>query len=80
MKRPCFSAPPTPAFDFIFCRNVAIYFSDSDKNLLFRNLFKVLAPEGALILGSTETLPGFTEELEAKRHQRGVYYQKKLAR
>jgi len=70
----------TPAFDFIFCRNVAIYFSDSDKNLLFRNLFKVLAPEGALILGSTETLPGFTEELEAKRHQRGVYYQKKLAR
>ncbi|MEI8094816.1 MAG: protein-glutamate O-methyltransferase CheR [Spirochaetales bacterium] len=67
----------TPAFDLIFCRNVAIYFSETDKNLLFRNLIRVLAPEGALLLGSTEVLPGFSAELEAKRHLRGVYFQKK---
>ncbi len=67
---------PTP-FDFVFCRNVAIYFSEADKIRLFRNIGKVLEKEGSLIIGSTETLGGSLPEFESKRHVRAVYYQLK---
>lgn len=66
---------PAP-YDFIFCRNVAIYFTEPDKIKLFRNLARCLAPDGALFIGSTETLTGVCPELEPKRHMRGVFYQK----
>jgi chemotaxis protein methyltransferase CheR len=65
-------------FDIIFCRNVAIYFTDEDKKKLFERLGKVLERDGALIVGSTESLLGSTQGLEAKRHLRSVYYQKRI--
>ncbi len=33
-------------FDIIFCRNVAIYFTEPDKTRLFRNLARYLARDG----------------------------------
>lgn len=69
---------PTP-FDVVFCRNVAIYFTESDKIRLFRNLGRSLAPDGALIIGSTESITGLCPEFEPKRHLRSVFYQKKAA-
>jgi len=65
---------PVP-FDIIFCRNVAIYFTEPDKARLFRNLAKYLAKDGCLIIGSTESISGLCLELEPKRHLRAVYYQ-----
>jgi chemotaxis protein methyltransferase CheR len=65
---------PTP-FDIIFCRNVAIYFTEVDKTRLFRNLAKYLARDGALIIGSTESISGLCPELESKRYLRAVFYQ-----
>ncbi len=65
------------SFDLVFCRNVAIYFNEADRIRLFRNLGQVLAPEGALIIGATESLTGLCPEFEPKRYQRTVYYQKK---
>src|ERR1051326_6918972 len=62
-------------FDIVFCRNVAIYFSDADKTALFRGIGKSLASDGYLIVGSTESLNcaiGF----EAKRYLRWVFYQR----
>jgi chemotaxis protein methyltransferase CheR len=56
---------------------VAIYFNEADRIRLFRNLGQVLAPEGALIIGATESLTGLCPEFEPKRYQRTVYYQKK---
>src|SRR3989339_818479 len=41
-------------FDIIFCRNVAIYFTEADKTRLFQKIGQVLAPDGFLIIGSTE--------------------------
>lgn len=38
------------SFDIIFCRNVAIYFTEPDKIRLFRNLGLTLAHDGALNL------------------------------
>lgn len=67
----------TAPFDIIFCRNVAIYFTEPDKIRLFRNLGLVLARDGALIIGSTESITGLCPEFEPKRYLRSVYYQKK---
>jgi chemotaxis protein methyltransferase CheR len=65
---------PNP-FDIIFCRNVAIYFTEADKTKLFRNLCRFLAKDGCLIIGSTESITGLCPELEPKRHMRSVFYQ-----
>jgi chemotaxis protein methyltransferase CheR len=65
------------SFDIVFCRNVAIYFTEPDKIRLFRNLGRVLAKDGALIIGATESISGICPEFEAKRYLRSVFYQKK---
>jgi chemotaxis protein methyltransferase CheR len=67
---------PAP-FDIIFCRNVAIYFTEADKIRLFQNLGRCLARDGALIIGSTESLTGLCPEFEPKRHLRSVFYQRR---
>ncbi len=65
---------PAP-FDIILCRNVAIYFTEQDRARLFRSLGQFLARDGALIIGSTESLMGLCPEYEARRYLRAVYYQ-----
>lgn len=65
------------AFDIIFCRNVAIYFNEEAKGRLFTRMARALDPEGALLIGSTETLTGVCPLFESKRHLRAVYYQVK---
>lgn len=65
---------PNP-FDIIFCRNVAIYFTEADKSRLFRNMAKFLARDGGLIIGATESISGLCPELEPKRYMRSVFYQ-----
>ncbi|MBS1802410.1 MAG: protein-glutamate O-methyltransferase CheR [Acidobacteria bacterium] len=62
-------------FDIIFCRNVAIYFKEPDKAKLFGNLARVLAKDGALIIGATESITGVCAELEPKRYLRSIFYQ-----
>lgn len=64
-------------FDIIFCRNVAIYFTVEDRKKLFERLAQVLAPDGYLIIGSTESLTGICSLFEAQRHLRSVFYQLK---
>jgi chemotaxis protein methyltransferase CheR len=67
---------PTP-FDIVFCRNVAIYFTESDKIRLFKNIGKCLARDGCLIIGSTESIGGLCPEFEPRRYLRAVFYQLK---
>ncbi len=62
-------------FDIVFCRNVAIYFSDADKSKMFNRIGTLLEPGGALILGSTETLTGIVSTFEPKRYMRAIFYQ-----
>jgi chemotaxis protein methyltransferase CheR len=66
-------------FDIIFCRNVAIYFSEQDKIRLFQAIAKVMAPDGYLIIGSTESISNLCPEFEPKRYLRAVFYQLKGA-
>jgi chemotaxis protein methyltransferase CheR len=64
-------------FDIVLCRNVAIYFGESDKLRLFNAIGRAFATDGVLIIGSTESILGLCPEFEAKRYMRAVFYQKK---
>jgi chemotaxis protein methyltransferase CheR len=64
-------------FDIIFCRNVAIYFTLEDRKKLFDKLADVLAPDGFLIIGSTESLTGVCPRFVPKRHLKSIFYQLK---
>ena len=64
-------------FDIVFCRNVAIYFSMEDRKNLFERIANILAPDGYLIIGSTETLTGICPRFIPKRHMRSIFYQLK---
>jgi len=63
-------------FDIILCRNVAIYFSPDDKRKLFNCIATMLNPDGALLIGSTESLLGVTDRFARKDFRGGIYYQK----
>ena len=64
-------------FDIIFCRNVAIYFTEPDKVRMFQRIAKAMAPDGALIIGSTESLTGLCPQFEPMRYLRSVFYRLK---
>ena len=63
-------------FQIVLLRNVAIYFSDQFKRQLFEQIDRVIAPGGYLLLGSSETLQGYSDRLVAHRHGRTTFYQK----
>lgn len=67
-------AIPESAFDLIFCRNVAIYFSPAGRSMLFSRLARALAPRGLLFLGATESVSLYSNELEAIRVKDAVCY------
>ena len=67
--------PSLGRFDIIFCRNVAIYFSDQDKALLYKRLASMLEPDGYLVIGGTESLTGISSLFAPQRHMRSVFYQ-----
>ncbi len=64
-------------FDIIFCRNVAIYFSLEDRTKLFNKIADILAPDGCLVIGSTESLTGICPRFIPQRHLRSIFYQLK---
>jgi chemotaxis protein methyltransferase CheR len=66
-------------FEVIFCRNVAIYFSEADKISLFRRMERAMEPNGYLVIGAMESLNGLCPQFESKRHLRAVYYHAKGA-
>jgi chemotaxis protein methyltransferase CheR len=66
-------------FDIVFCRNVAIYFTEEDKRGLFGRIERVLESDGAFIVGSTESLLHAAPCFEAMRYLRSVYYHKRAA-
>ena len=54
---------PTTKFDFIFCRNVLIYFNQEHKREVVRRLVGCLKTGGYFFPGHAESLHGFSDEL-----------------
>jgi chemotaxis protein methyltransferase CheR len=55
--------PMKGPFDFIFCRNVMIYFDRPTQEKLVRGFHGVLRPGGCLLVGHSESLTGRVEGL-----------------
>jgi chemotaxis protein methyltransferase CheR len=54
--------------DIIFCRNVMIYFDPEDKRKLIDRFFRLLAPDGFLFLGASESLIGIDKRFTLVSH------------
>lgn len=57
--------PMKGPFDFIFCRNVVIYFSKETQRILFDRYANMLAPDGYLFIGHSESLHGVSNRFES---------------
>ncbi len=55
--------PMRGPFDFIFCRNVMIYFGQETRCMLANRFAKLLHPGGLLMIGMAETLTGLDHPL-----------------
>ena len=64
-------------FDIVFCRNVAIYFSDPFKKELFNRIANTLNKDGYFFVGASESITGFSDRFHMLTHKGGVYYQLK---
>jgi chemotaxis protein methyltransferase CheR len=56
--------PKIGQFDFIFLRNVLIYFNGDTKRQVMKRMLSVLRPGGYLFIGHSENLAGVTDALE----------------
>ena len=62
------------AFDVVFIRNVAIYFSEAFKIDLYKRIQRAMNHGGYLFLGSSETLMGYSNSFETAQHGRAMFY------
>jgi chemotaxis protein methyltransferase CheR len=65
---------PFGRFDVVFIRNVLIYFDVPTKRKLLDRVRSVLAPDGFLFLGTSETLSGLHDGFRAERDGRTLWY------
>jgi chemotaxis protein methyltransferase CheR len=63
-------------FDFIFCRNVLIYFDDLSRKAVVDHFYNALNPGGYVFLGHSESLGRVTTAFRLKRFESHLVYVK----
>lgn len=66
--------PAGQQYDLVFIRNVLIYFDQETKAQIIGKAERLLRPDGALILGSTESLLGIATQLQRVQHGKTTCY------
>lgn len=64
----------TGPFDFIFCRNVIIYFSIELKKRLIQHFVDILNPGGILLIGASENLYKLSNKFKTHYSGQTIYY------
>lgn len=64
-------------YHIVFCRNVLIYFNAELKKRILRNIHSVLAPNGILFLGASESVNGAEDLFEVVNCKPGIAFRKK---
>ena len=60
-------------FDVIFCRNVLIYFDVATKSDILKRMSRLLAPDGALVLGASESVIGLGTDFAPDTEHRAFH-------
>lgn len=63
-----------PRSEFIFCRNVIIYFDDNMKKKVISGFYDNLVPGGALFIGHSESLHHVSRTLKPTHHPGSIVY------
>jgi chemotaxis protein methyltransferase CheR len=64
------------AFDFIFCRNVLIYFDDASRKAVVDHFYNALNPGGFLFLGHSESVGRISSAFRLRRMGEHLVYMK----
>jgi chemotaxis protein methyltransferase CheR len=64
-------------FDVVFCRNILMYFTDSQAQAAVARIAHALVPGGYLFLGYAETLRGLSNDFHLCHTHDSFYYQRK---
>ena len=67
-------------YDFIFCRNMLMYFTPESAAALVGRMAQALAPDGFLFLGYAETLRGVSQDFHLCHTHDTFYYQRATGR
>jgi chemotaxis protein methyltransferase CheR len=62
--------------DFIFCRNVMIYFDEAEQKRLIEKFYRCLNSDGYLFVGHAESLFGLSDRFRMIHQNNGTAYQK----
>ena len=66
-------------FDFIFCRNVLIYFEEAMRREIIENLYNALVENGFIYLGEAETVSRLSERFVPRNFEGSIVFQKPTA-
>ncbi|EQA37459.1 protein-glutamate O-methyltransferase CheR [Leptospira inadai serovar Lyme str. 10] len=62
-------------FDLVLCRNVSYYFDMKERSNLFQKIYKSMNPDSFLILGSAESISGFSNNFIIREFGLCRYYE-----
>lgn len=65
--------------DFVFCRNVFIYFDDPARRRVLSTFYDLLLPGGYIFLGHAESVSRFSSAFEMRRFGDAICHRKQLA-